>query len=91
MTKHRKYPMALKQAAVARVVDGKSIAEVARDLNCGARFCMRGETRFVRVGRQRCAGGDDRARWQRQWRPRIDRSRRGSLQEGHGYGRSCTR
>jgi hypothetical protein len=31
------------------------------------------------------------ARGQRQWRPRIDRSRRGSLQEGHGYGRSCTR
>ena len=31
------------------------------------------------------------ARGQRQWRPRIDRSRRGSLQEGHGYERSCTR
>ena len=83
--------MALKQAAVARVVDGKSIAEVARDLNCGARFCMRGETRFVRVGRQRCAGGGGRARGNGSGGPGIDRSRRRSLQEGHGYERSCTR
>ena len=29
--KHREYPLALKQAAVARVAAGESIAEVARD------------------------------------------------------------
>jgi hypothetical protein len=83
--------MAMKQAAVARVVDGKSIAEVARDLNCWAGFCVRAGTRFVRVGRQSCAGGGDRASGNGSGGPGIDRSRRGSLQEGHGYGRSCTR
>ena len=66
MTKHREYPKALKQAAVARVAAGESVAEVARDLKrCGAGFCMRGGTRFVWVGRRRCASGDDRATGQR--------------------------
>jgi transposase-like protein len=31
MMKHREYPIALKQAAVARVAAGESVAEVARD------------------------------------------------------------
>ena len=38
MTKHREYPMALKQAAVARVAAGESIAEVARDLKLRGRL-----------------------------------------------------
>ncbi len=34
--KHREYPIALKQVAVARVAAGESVAEVARDLTgCG--------------------------------------------------------
>jgi hypothetical protein len=65
MTKHREYPMALKQAAVARVAAWESIAEVARDLKLRGRLlvCL-ARTRFVRVGRRRCASGDDRARGQ---------------------------
>ena len=38
MTKHREYPIALKQAAVARVAAGESIAEVARDLKLRGRL-----------------------------------------------------
>ena len=38
MTKHREYPIALKQAAVARVAAGESIAEVARDLQLRGRL-----------------------------------------------------
>jgi transposase len=38
MAKHREYPMALKQAAVARVAAGESIAEVARDLKLRGRL-----------------------------------------------------
>ena len=38
MTKHREYPMALKQAAVARVAAGESVAEVARDLKLRGRL-----------------------------------------------------
>src|SRR5947199_7550952 len=36
--KHREYPLALKQAAVARVAAGESIAEVARDLKLRGRL-----------------------------------------------------
>src|SRR5437763_6061056 len=36
--KHREYPLALKQAAVARVAAGESIAEVARDLQLRGRL-----------------------------------------------------
>ena len=45
MTKHREYPIALRQAAVARVAAGESIAEVARDLKLrGPAFvCMAGQ------------------------------------------------
>ena len=38
MTKHREYPIALRQAAVARVAAGESIAEVARDLKLRGRL-----------------------------------------------------
>jgi transposase-like protein len=38
MTKHREYPIALKQAAVGRVAAGESIAEVARDLQLRGRL-----------------------------------------------------
>ena len=38
MAKHREYPIALKQAAVARVAAGESIAEVARDLKLRGRL-----------------------------------------------------
>jgi transposase len=38
MTKHRDYPIALKQAAVARVAAGESVAEVARDLKLRGRL-----------------------------------------------------
>src|SRR5271156_5439519 len=38
MTKHREYPMALKQAAVSRVAGGESVAEVARDLKLRGRL-----------------------------------------------------
>jgi transposase-like protein len=38
MTKHREYPIALKQAALARVAAGESIAEVARDLKLRGRL-----------------------------------------------------
>ena len=38
MTKHREYPIALKQAAVARVAAGESIAEVARGLKLRGRL-----------------------------------------------------
>ena len=38
MMKHREYPIALKQAAVARVAAGESIAEVARDLKLRSRL-----------------------------------------------------
>ena len=36
--KHREYPIALKQAAVARVAAGESVAEVARDLKLRGRL-----------------------------------------------------
>lgn len=38
MAKHREYSMALKQAALARVAAGESIAEVARDLKLRGRL-----------------------------------------------------
>jgi transposase-like protein len=38
MTKHREYPIALRQAAVARVAAGESVAEVARDLKLRGRL-----------------------------------------------------
>jgi transposase-like protein len=38
MAKHREYPIALKQAALARVAAGASIAEVARDLKLRGRL-----------------------------------------------------
>jgi transposase-like protein len=38
MTKHREYPIALKQVALARVAAGESIAEVARDLQLRGRL-----------------------------------------------------
>ena len=38
MTKHREYPMALKQAAVARLAAEESVAEVARDLQLRGRL-----------------------------------------------------
>ena len=38
MMKHREYPIALKQAAVARVAAGESVAEVARDLKLRGRL-----------------------------------------------------
>ena len=38
MTKHREYPMALKQAAVARLAAGESVAAVARDLQLRGRL-----------------------------------------------------
>lgn len=38
MSKHREYPIALKQAALARVAAGESIAEVARDLKLRGRL-----------------------------------------------------
>jgi len=38
MTKHREYQIALKQAALARVAAGESIAEVARDLKLRGRL-----------------------------------------------------
>ena len=36
--KHREYPIALKQVAVARVAAGESVAEVARDLKLRGRL-----------------------------------------------------
>ena len=36
--KHREYPITLKQAAVARVAAGESVAEVARDLKLRGRL-----------------------------------------------------
>jgi hypothetical protein len=51
MTKHREYPIALRQTAVARVAAGESIPEVAI-CSCGAGCCMRGGTRLVRAGRR---------------------------------------
>lgn len=38
MAKHREYSMVLKQAALARVAAGESIAEVARDLKLRGRL-----------------------------------------------------
>src|SRR5437868_15468982 len=38
MTKHREYPIALKQAAVARLAAGESVTEVARDLQLRGRL-----------------------------------------------------
>ena len=38
MTKLREYPIALRQAAVARVAAGESVAEVARDLKLRGRL-----------------------------------------------------
>lgn len=38
MTKHREYPIALRQAALARVAAGESVAEVARDLKLRGRL-----------------------------------------------------
>ena len=38
MTKHREYPTGLKQAAVARLAAGKSVAEIARDLKLRGRL-----------------------------------------------------
>jgi transposase-like protein len=38
MMKHREYPIALKQAAAARVAAGESVAEVARDLKLRGRL-----------------------------------------------------
>jgi transposase-like protein len=38
MTKHREHPIALKQAAVARVAAGESVAEVAHDLKLRGRL-----------------------------------------------------
>ena len=67
MTKHREYPMALKQAAVARVAAWESIAEVARDLKLRGRLlvCLAGQgsTGGPAALRER----DDRARGQRRW------------------------
>jgi transposase-like protein len=47
MAKHREYPIALKQAAVARVAAGESVAEVARDLKLRGRllYAWRGQVR----------------------------------------------
>jgi len=38
MTKHREYPIALKQAALARMASGESVGEVARDLQLRGRL-----------------------------------------------------
>jgi len=38
MTKHREYPTALKQAAVARMAAGESVVAVARDLQLRGRL-----------------------------------------------------
>ena len=38
MTKHREYPTALKQAALARLAAGESVTKVARDLQLRGRF-----------------------------------------------------
>jgi hypothetical protein len=52
MTKHREYPMALKQAAVARVAAWESIAEVARDLKLRGRLlvCLAGQGSYGWAG-----------------------------------------
>src|SRR5271155_4075973 len=50
MTKHREYPMALKQAAVSRVAAGESVAEVARDLK------LRGRLLYARRNQVRAGG-----------------------------------
>ena len=38
MTKHREYPIAVKQVAVARLAAGENLAEVARDLQLRGRL-----------------------------------------------------
>jgi hypothetical protein len=52
MTKHREYPMALKQAAVARVAAWESFAEVARDLKLRGRLlvCLAGQGSYGWAG-----------------------------------------
>jgi transposase-like protein len=47
MTKHREYPTALKQAALARLAAGESVTKVARDLQLRGRllYAWRGKVR----------------------------------------------
>ena len=93
MMKHREYPIALKQAAVARVAAGESVAEVARDLK------LRG--RLLYAWRDKVHTGGPAALRER-GRPRkgatavaapalTEAGTAPYKRQGRGYGRICAR
>src|SRR5215467_10213029 len=82
MTKHREYPTALKQAAVARMAAGESVVAVARDLQLRGRLLYAWRDK-VRQGGSAALRGRGRPRQRalavrpRRWTKRAKTSWRG--------------
>src|SRR5438270_9784786 len=81
MTKHREYPIALKQAAVARVAAGESVAEVAHDLKLRGRLLYAWRDK-VRTGGP--AGLSERGRPRKGAAPAVAAAGEGELARGSG-------